>query len=92
MKAILLSLAVAGLLTVGAHAADASTGTEKQLSVVSRSRQTEAGWPIVQGCCRQNTKGDKGAEAKLIEKVKKAGSGVWGAIPMPPNRRLAMQT
>ncbi len=29
--------------------------------------------------------GDKGAEAKLIEKVKKGGSGVWGTIPMPPN-------
>ena len=23
--------------------------------------------------------------AKLMEKVKKGGSGAWGAIPMPPN-------
>jgi cytochrome c len=30
-------------------------------------------------------KGDKSAEAKLIGKVKAGGSGVWGAIPMPPN-------
>lgn len=30
-------------------------------------------------------KGDGGAEAKLIAKVKAGGSGVWGAIPMPPN-------
>lgn len=30
-------------------------------------------------------KGDSGAEAALIEKVKKGGSGAWGAIPMPPN-------
>ena len=29
--------------------------------------------------------GDKGAEAKLVEKVKKGGSGVWGPIPMPAN-------
>lgn len=29
--------------------------------------------------------GDKGAEAKLAEKVKKGGSGVWGQVPMPPN-------
>jgi cytochrome c len=28
---------------------------------------------------------DKGAEAKLAEKVKKGGAGVWGQIPMPPN-------
>jgi cytochrome c len=30
-------------------------------------------------------KGDKGAEARLIEKVKKGGTGVWGQMPMPPN-------
>lgn len=30
-------------------------------------------------------KGQAGAEAKLIEKVKKGGQGVWGPIPMPPN-------
>jgi cytochrome c len=30
-------------------------------------------------------KGDAGAEAKLIAKVKNGGSGVWGPIPMPPN-------
>ena len=33
--------------------------------------------------------GDKGAEAKLVEKVKKGGSGVWGAIPMPPNSQVS---
>ncbi len=30
-------------------------------------------------------KGDATAAAKLAEKVKKGGSGVWGQIPMPPN-------
>ena len=29
--------------------------------------------------------GQKDAEAKLIDKVKKGGAGVWGQIPMPPN-------
>jgi cytochrome c len=28
---------------------------------------------------------DKNAEAKLFEKVKKGGVGVWGQVPMPPN-------
>jgi cytochrome c len=28
---------------------------------------------------------DKGAQAKLEDKVKKGGTGVWGQIPMPPN-------
>ena len=29
--------------------------------------------------------GDSGAAAKLEQKVKNGGTGVWGAIPMPPN-------
>ena len=29
--------------------------------------------------------GDTAAPAKLEQKVKNGGSGVWGAIPMPPN-------
>ena len=34
-------------------------------------------------------KGDAGAAAKLAEKVKKGGSGVWGPIPMPPNAAVS---
>lgn len=29
--------------------------------------------------------GQKDIEAKLAEKVKKGGTGVWGQVPMPPN-------
>ena len=29
--------------------------------------------------------GDAAAPAKLEQKIKSGGSGVWGAIPMPPN-------
>jgi cytochrome c len=29
--------------------------------------------------------GQKDAVAKLSDKIMKGGSGVWGAIPMPPN-------
>ena len=32
--------------------------------------------------------GDATAPAKLAEKVKKGGSGVWGPIPMPPNAQV----
>ena len=31
---------------------------------------------------------EKGAEAKLIQKVKAGGSGVWGPAPMPPNAHV----
>ena len=34
-------------------------------------------------------RGDKTAEAKLVEKVKKGGVGVWGQVPMPPNSTVS---
>ena len=34
-------------------------------------------------------KGDASAAAKLVDKVKKGGSGVWGPIPMPPNAQVS---
>ena len=34
-------------------------------------------------------RGDAGAAAKLAEKVKKGGQGVWGPVPMPPNAAVS---
>jgi len=31
---------------------------------------------------------DPGAAAKLAEKIKKGGQGVWGQVPMPPNPQV----
>jgi cytochrome c len=31
---------------------------------------------------------DKGADAKLFDKVKKGGTGAWGTVPMPPNAHV----
>jgi cytochrome c len=33
-------------------------------------------------------RGQKDAEGKLAEKVKKGGVGVWGQVPMPPNAHV----
>lgn len=32
---------------------------------------------------------DKGAAAKLAEKIIKGGSGVWGPVPMPANPQVS---
>ncbi len=34
-------------------------------------------------------RGDKTAQAKLEQKVKNGGSGVWGQVPMPPNTQVS---
>ena len=33
-------------------------------------------------------RGQAGAEDKLVAKVKAGGSGVWGAMPMPPHPQI----
>ena len=33
-------------------------------------------------------RGQPDAQAKLTEKVKKGGQGVWGNVPMPPNPQV----
>ena len=33
--------------------------------------------------------GQKGAEDKLVQKVLKGGSGVWGPVPMPANPQVS---
>jgi cytochrome c len=34
-------------------------------------------------------KGDAKAPAYLANKIKQGGSGVWGAVPMPPNTQVS---
>jgi len=33
-------------------------------------------------------RGDAGAEARLMDKIAKGGSGVWGVVPMPPSPQV----
>ena len=32
---------------------------------------------------------DKGAEARLVKKVREGSTGVWGQVPMPPNASVS---
>jgi len=34
-------------------------------------------------------KSDKDAPAKLAQKVKTGGAGIWGQVPMPPNAAIS---
>ena len=52
-------------------------------------RGQEAGRTVLQGG-RGEVYGDASAPAKLEQKIKNGGSGVWGAIPMPPQQSFLM--
>ncbi len=89
MKKILIAAAaVAAALGGGAaHAADAAAA--KQLAQKYNCLACHAVDKKLVGPAYNDVaakyKGDAGAEAKLIAKVKNGGGGVWGTIPMPPN-------
>jgi cytochrome c len=87
MKALLLTIAAAGSLLVAAqvNAADAAQAlAQKSGCLACHSIDKKVLGPSYKDVAAKY-KGDKTAEAKLVEKVKKGGSGTWGPMPMPAN-------
>ncbi len=85
MKALLTAVAVAGVLMAGvAQAEDGQALAQKSGCLACHSVDKKVLGPAYKDVAAKY-KGDKGAEARLVEKVKKGGSGVWGPMPMPAN-------
>jgi len=89
MKIAAAVLATAGLLAAGAVNADAGEDLLKKngCTACHAIDKKLVGPPYVEVAAKY--KGDAGAAAKLFEKVKKGGSGVWGQVPMPPNPQVS---
>ena len=80
------SIVVASILTFGlqAHADDAGKAlAQKSGCLACHSVDSKVVGPAFKDVSAKY-KG-KGAESKLVAKVKAGGSGVWGPIPMPAN-------
>ncbi|MDO9365149.1 MAG: c-type cytochrome [Methylotenera sp.] len=89
MKALLLTIAAAGSLLVAAQAnavdaAAAQALAQKSGCLACHSVDKKVLGPAFKDVAAKY-KGNKTAEATLIEKVKKGGSGTWGPMPMPAN-------
>ncbi|HTS54400.1 MAG TPA: c-type cytochrome [Burkholderiales bacterium] len=90
MKKILIAgIAMAGVAICGGASAAVDAAKAKQLAqkyncLACHAVDKKLVGPAYEEVAKKY-KGDKGAEAKLVAKVKSGGSGVWGAIPMPPN-------
>jgi cytochrome c len=86
MKVLLSTIAAASVLLASqAYAADAGQAlAQKSGCLACHSIDKKVLGPAYKDVAAKY-KGDKGAEAKLVEKIKKGGSGVWGNIPMPAN-------
>ncbi len=85
MKVLLTVIATATMLLAGqANAADGQALAQKSGCLACHSVDKKVLGPSYKDVAAKY-KGDKGAEARLVEKVKKGGSGVWGPMPMPAN-------
>lgn len=86
MKALMMTIAAAGALVLAGQASadDAKALAQKSGCLACHSVDAKVLGPAYKDVAAKY-KGQKDAEAKMVEKVKKGGSGVWGPIPMPAN-------
>jgi cytochrome c len=84
MKAFLLMVVTAGSLMIAGQAAADQALAQKSGCLACHGVDKKVLGPAFKDVAAKY-KGDKGAEAKLVAKVKTGGSGVWGPIPMPAN-------
>ncbi len=92
MKAMMIlgAAAAAAILGAGAHAADAKAGealAKASGCLACHSLDKKLIGPAYKDIA-DKYRGNKGAEADLVKKVKAGSKGVWGDIPMPPNAHV----
>ncbi len=88
MKRIAFALAVAGVATTASLPANASDALAKKHNCLACHQvDKKVVGPSYKEVAAKYA-GDKAAQAKLVDKVKKGGAGVWGQIPMPPNNTV----
>ena len=83
MKRLILPIMLVGAFC--AAPAQASEALAKKYACVACHAVDKKGvGPAYQEVAKKYA-ADKAAQAKLEDKVKKGGAGVWGQTPMPPN-------
>ena len=81
MKIVIVALtAAAAVLSAPARADEALA--KKYNCLACHQVDKKMVGPAYKDIAKKYSKADA---AKLVEKVKKGGSGVWGPVPMPPN-------
>jgi cytochrome c len=84
MKALILSIATLGLMAAGSARASDALAKKHLCTTCHVVKGTKTIGPTYADVAKKYA-GQKDAEAKLADKVKKGSTGTWGQIPMPPN-------
>ncbi len=86
MKAVLAALAAVGVLSAAnAQAQEAKAQASGCMTCHGIDKKIVG--PAYKDVAKKY-RNDKGAEARLVAKVKHGGKGVWGDVPMPPNAHV----
>jgi cytochrome c len=89
MKITVAAILAASVLATGAVRADAGEDLLKKSGCLAcHSMEKKLVGPAYKDVANKY-RGDASAAAKLADKVKKGGSGVWGPVPMPPNAAVS---
>jgi len=84
MKSLILSAAALTLVAVLPAQASEELAKKHMCTTCHVVKGTKTIGPTYAEVAKKYA-GQKDAEAKLADKVKKGGQGVWGQVPMPPN-------
>ncbi len=94
MKRSMMMVAGGALLSLGlvgtAAAEDASALAQSKNCLACHQVENKVVGPAYKEVAAKY-KGDPTAKAKLVQKVLEGGVGVWGQIPMPPNKALVSE-
>ena len=83
MKVVIGAMIVAGVVIAAPARADEALAKKSNCLACHMIDKKSVG-PAYKDIAKKY-KGQAGMDAKLAEKVKKGGQGVWGPVPMPPN-------
>ncbi|MCG2583796.1 c-type cytochrome [Massilia sp. TS11] len=86
MKQVMLVAVVAAAFVSGSAMANEKLAKEKNC-LACHQVATKVVGPAYKDVAAKYA-GQKDAEAKLVQKVMKGGSGSWGAVPMPANPQV----
>jgi cytochrome c len=86
-RTVMLFAAISALASTGAFAQDAAALAKSKNCLACHSVQSKLVGPAYKDVAAKYA-GQKDAENKLVAKVMKGGSGVWGPVPMPANPQV----
>jgi cytochrome c len=87
-RSLMLIAALSALVSTSAFAQDPAALAKAKNCMACHAINTKLVGPAYKDVAAKYA-GQKGAEDKLVAKVMKGGSGVWGPVPMPANPQVS---